>query len=506
MNDDRSHAAAKIEASESPPVVAAVPRGLARDKAALLCAVICLLFYLLTLAGHQFSIDGVIMFQNARNLVKHGSLTFDPPLQWGGAITHSQYGIGMTLAYLPSLAIWSPLLAAEPPLSQQPHDWRLFYGNASYFFASLTNPLIMALMVFLLFHFALELGGSRRVAAATALICGLASPAGVYARFDFAQPLVALGIVGTLLFAARYRRVPAIKGAFLAGVFAGVAILTRFDALQILPWAMLAMWGSRGQRNRRALAGVGMFLAPVLLAIIVTLVLNVVKFGEPFVFGYGPGASFQVSMLPYGIAGLLVSPGIGLLPFFPLAILGPLGALYLWRRDRLFTAVLAGIICSYVVTNGAWSQWWGGWSWGPRLLIPIVPLVVLLSVLGVGRLRVMAGAVATRALAVVLLALSLLASLSGILVDILKFNGWLFSHPGLPGLHGERFFALFASPAVSAWQFLKSPGDVDVAWLWAARGTHGLSLVPPAAFLLGLLLCARLLHGQLREPQRQASI
>jgi hypothetical protein len=59
-------------------------------------------YYLLILGGHHYSIDGIVMFESAKQLLFHHSLVLDPPVLWGTSIYRvSPYGIGFVLAYLP---------------------------------------------------------------------------------------------------------------------------------------------------------------------------------------------------------------------------------------------------------------------------------------------------------------------------------------------------------------------------------------------------------------------
>ncbi len=64
--------------------------------------------------------------------------------------------------------------------------------NSSYLSVSLLNPLITAITAGLLLIFSIELGFTKRQAAAISLVFGILSPAAVYAKFDFSQPLASL--------------------------------------------------------------------------------------------------------------------------------------------------------------------------------------------------------------------------------------------------------------------------------------------------------------------------
>ena len=84
-----------------------------------------------------------------------------------------------------------------------------------------------------------------------------------------------------------------------------------------------------------------------------------------------------------GLAGLLVSPSRGLLIFSPFLAFAAFAALPAFRRRReepIYLALLAGAAAILLVT-AKWRIWWGGHSFGYRLLIEMLPAVVVSLVL-----------------------------------------------------------------------------------------------------------------------------
>jgi hypothetical protein len=106
---------------------------------------------------------------------------------------------------------------------------------------------------------------------------------------------------------------------------------------------------------------------------------NQVRFGSPFTF-------FQATVLgnldqlasPWfsrahfeGMAGLLVSPGKGLLWYAP-PLLGVAAAVpQLWRRHRASVAALGVQLVVSLLVFGAFRYWHGDWAWGPRYVAPL---------------------------------------------------------------------------------------------------------------------------------------
>ena len=85
-------------------------------------------------------------------------------------------------------------------------------------------------------------------------------------------------------------------------------------------------------------------------------------------------------------AGHLVSPSRGVLVYLPIVLF----IAYLLVRYRrtlpsmpLTVLAFANIVGLGVVVS-AWKNWWGGHSYGPRLLTEIVPWLVLLAIMAIG--------------------------------------------------------------------------------------------------------------------------
>jgi hypothetical protein len=76
----------------------------------------------------------------------------------------------------------------------------------------------------------------------------------------------------------------------------------------------------------------------------------------------------------------LWSWGKGLFVFNPLALLGLVGLALLWRRNRPLAVLFLLLIVTRILFFSKWSVWDGGWCWGPRFLLPILPLLMLAAV------------------------------------------------------------------------------------------------------------------------------
>ena len=105
-------------------------------------------------------------------------------------------------------------------------------------------------------------------------------------------------------------------------------------------------------------------------------------FFSPF---YGPGMLDLGHQFWRRLDGLLLSASRGLLVFVPVVLVPLYLTIRYWRylpRRRL--AVLALIIITlHLSMLSCWEAWWGGGSYGPRILLEVMPWFVLLGILSI---------------------------------------------------------------------------------------------------------------------------
>lgn len=175
--------------------------------------------------------------------------------------------------------------------------------------------------------------------------------------------------LGLLLGAVWARR--ACRGGPLwpSALWLAVAALFRPSALAFgLAWVV---W-LRGRPWREWVAVGGVLAGAVLLL----GAYNFLRYGSLLEFGYGQGGS-GFGWQPEGLVGYLVAPGRGLLVFAPWTLLVGRGGIEAVRRRQVWKCgALLGMAAFYVV-HALWKEWAGGWAYGPRLLVPLLPVAAV---------------------------------------------------------------------------------------------------------------------------------
>lgn len=141
------------------------------------------------------------------------------------------------------------------------------------------------------------------------------------------------------------------------------------------------------QKQRDQLVGFILAGAPPLLLF---MAYNTFYFGSPFTSGIGPavvtpsaviGTHLSSFTTPFfaGIAGVLVSPGRGLLVYSPVFVFSIIGMIIIWRESRyLYLRYLSVAPLLLFIVVSKWNGWWGGECYGPRLLADVSPILCLL--------------------------------------------------------------------------------------------------------------------------------
>jgi hypothetical protein len=319
------------------------------------------LFLLLVGQAQVTVLDGSSMLAVAQSLVHHGSFAVPQPLGVAGddGLFYSKYGLLL------------PLLSTVPVALVQPIG--LVTGHVGLLEAAAAAslmPLICGALAGAVLALGRRLGAPRPAAALVAAGTVLGTYVLPYGRDFFTEPLVALGLVVMVERALAGRELEA--GAALA-----LAVLARPQSAAFAPLLLAYLALREGGSVRAAAAAV----PPLVIAAIITVAYNLLRFSDPLEFGYRPPVDpgFTTPLLE-GTSGLLFSSAKSVFLFAPAIVLVPLAVVALWRRRRATVALVLALLAVTWGLAATWHSWQGGWSWGPRLIIPGV--VVALALLG----------------------------------------------------------------------------------------------------------------------------
>ncbi|MEA2233157.1 MAG: hypothetical protein QOD83_2973 [Solirubrobacteraceae bacterium] len=314
---------------------------------------------LLLLGQAQVTVlDGSSMLAVARSIVHHGTLAVPAPLGVPGhdGLSYSKYGLLLPLLSVIPVAVAQPLGAVMG---------RLDLWEAA--LAASIMPLVTGALVAALYLLGRRLAAPRAAAALVAAGTVLGTYLLPYGRDFFTEPLVALGLVVMVERALAGRELQA--GAALA-----FAVLARPQSALFVPllFGFLLLRGGGPSAVVRT-------LAPLAVAAAITLAYNLYRFADPLQFGYKPPVDpgFTTPLLD-GAAGLLFSPEKSIFVFAPAIVLVPWAVVALWRRQRSVVVLVLALFAATFALAATWHSWQGGWSWGPRLVLPGVAVVLVL--------------------------------------------------------------------------------------------------------------------------------
>ena len=394
------------------PMPAVFPRTPTKTAACLFAAVLAA--YLATASGSLSTQDAVAVYYQTRSLVERGAI--DVPLEISGerwlgvdGKYHLPFGIGQAIYNVPFYAAGKLALrliglrvgGSEEPLLKA--------------CVALGNTVAGAICAAFVFLFAWRVTGSTRVSLAVAVLFAFGSPMWPYGKFGFnaavTSAMLVVGIYGLYVGKTSRRIGPCVWGATALAS----AVMTRHEmllaGLAALLW-LVAADPSRSRIRRAQTVVVGTILAA---AVIAWMWFNVVRFGNPFEVGHTP--TFGVM----GLVGLLASPAASLFLYAPLSVAGLAGLVRLLRDRHPTGSLLGGVALTLFLFYALLDDWIGTRSYGPRYLVPVLPL--LFVAMSAGAWRPIAGRSRPRAAWLAVAALSVAIQLPAVAVNFVTVRG-----------------------------------------------------------------------------------
>jgi hypothetical protein len=171
----------------------------------------------------------------------------------------------------------------------------------------------------------------------------------------------------------------------VAALLIALAIVTKPTAIVIAPAFLTAVALEPGVRSVRRWQTAALLSLAIAAAAGVHVAWNVIRFGSPLDFGYNlggmvpypPARPFVPAQIPRGLFVQLLTPGKSLFVWAPIVLPSLLVLGVCWRHRRGLAAGLVVATISALVFYAAFFLPEGGYSHGPRHLLPLVPLLVL---------------------------------------------------------------------------------------------------------------------------------
>jgi hypothetical protein len=336
--------------------------------------------YLLTAGGQLFVSDGVVMYLQTRAILHDHTLAIinsTAPeaffLTGPDQLKYGRYDLGQPLAAMPFYLIgW--MLAKIFPKGDE--------VALTVYWVSLLPQVATALSGVILYRIGMTLFKKSAVAAGIALLWGTGTFAWVYSKIYFPEALITLCLLLAYWLLERATAQPSRRAIFFAGLAFGCAVSVRLAAgIYLLAFlGYLFVVAQDESANPRAIFS-RWFMRACLFALGLTPVVmlwlwhNHARFQNAWQTGY-PGESFSTPLY-IGLFGLLASPGRSLFLFAPLALCG---IICLWSFRRRFPATTVFVLIAFVTALVFYGQWWawhGGFSWGPRFLVPVLPFLLI---------------------------------------------------------------------------------------------------------------------------------
>jgi len=299
------------------------------------------------------SIDAEVMGQVANNILHHGTpmVKLQLPAYQVREFhlgTYSKYGLGMSL-------VWVPFLALDDAL-----------GLSQLRLVTLVGPLLLAATVLVMFSLAITLGATRRQAAIVTMAIAFGTFLFTYGTTYFSESAVALTVAVALLGLSRLGS--SITWAGAIGGASGLSVLFRTDSLVLVALPVACAMVALSPTRRQVAVATIVALPPLGL----WGWYNVVRFGSLFSLGYRTDPGFT-HPFGNGLVALLISPGKGIIWFAPVLILTLWSIAGAYRRWPTLTVLAIVLICSRFLFFASWWAWDGGLSFGPRFIVPALP-------------------------------------------------------------------------------------------------------------------------------------
>jgi hypothetical protein len=251
-------------------------------------------------------------------------------------------------------------------------------------FAIMLPSLSTSLTAILIYKTCVMLGAKDRSSALTSLVYAFGTIAWAFSESFFPHAISAFLVTSGIYLVLKYTHHDSASIELLAisGFILGCAVLVEYPLVLVLPPLLCYLYV-----RKRDFVTLGYFLVPYVVSLASVWLYNAICFDSPFVFPEQYGVLLAQKGVPWtevfsnpiqvGLYGLLFDQFRGLFYYSPV-LLFALPGFYLLYKDHWETAVLfASTFLIFLFFYSKWWCWFGGSSFGPRFLLPALPLLTI---------------------------------------------------------------------------------------------------------------------------------
>lgn len=279
---------------------------------------------------------------------------------------YSWYGIGQPVLAIPFYVIGKSVGGQE----------------GAKLMVSLLNLLAVSLSCVIVFLFIVNLGYSSKAALTVSIFYAFGTFAWPQSKHPFDHPVEMLFVLLSVFYIHGYIKTGLLRYLLLSSFALGFAFLTRMPAvLALFPVVLYLFFGLK--KGRYAFKQCVCFFTALAPFVAIQLWYNYARFGSIFETGITLMAEragidfFAGTQFIDGIRGFLISPGKGFFFYSPITILFLVSIRNFYKRNKGVALCFLGISLSYLIFLSRNIYWHGDWSWGPRYLFVITPLLMI---------------------------------------------------------------------------------------------------------------------------------
>jgi hypothetical protein len=327
--------------------------------------------YLLSAKGHLEIVDTEYSVRTAKAIIENGSMLIEPifkdqrnnsPLIPGTDKIYSQYGIGILAIFIPVILI-AKFFSFASGLDET---------LLSHFILSFYNIPFAILGLWNFREILIALGQNTKISNFLMICLGLGTIFWKYVVTDFSeicQIAFILGAVNSYLCKGNKNR-----WILISGYLSLLILLKLVYVVVIPPFLILAFHeAARDRMLFKKLIHGAFLLVPVGLFL---MFMNWIRYGSIFESGYGGAQSdFSIHYLLRDWKDYLISLDRGIIPYSPIILVGFFTIRKFFKVNKETLFLITTICISFYLLTASWVGWKGGYCWGNRNLVPLVPLI-----------------------------------------------------------------------------------------------------------------------------------